>query len=82
MSNVLYERNNIFMQAVVVLASAMIRHDNQDSVLKQLKRLNELINPEDKGLLKNQDKVLKDTLRREGAKSYKVEVVKLGERSG
>ena len=71
----------IFFQAVAVLATASMRHDNQDSVLKQIRKLAEIVFPEDKEKLREQEGVLKDVLRREGQKSYKVRRINLGERS-
>lgn len=80
MANVMYTRSNILFQAVMVIASALVRQENQDAVMKQVRRLQELIYPEDPETQELRDKAMKDVLRREGAKSYKVEVVKLGER--
>ena len=68
------------MQSVVVLATALMRHDNQDTVIKGIRRLSGLLFPQDPEALREQEEAMKDVLRREGQKSYKVRVVKLGER--
>jgi hypothetical protein len=49
-------------------------------VLKQIRKLSELSSPEDPEKLREQEEALKDVLRREGQKSYKVRKVNLGER--
>lgn len=75
-----YRRMGIMFQAVAVLATAAMRHDNQDSVLKQIRKLAEFAFPEDKEKLLEQEEAMKDVLRREGQKSYKVRRINLGER--
>lgn len=70
------------MQTVVIMATALMRHDNQESVLRQVRHLAELLYPEDPEKKLEQEEALKDVLRREGEKSYKVMKVDLGERSG
>jgi hypothetical protein len=78
MSHVMYKRFSILFQAVAVLATASMRQENQEAVVKQMRKLSELISPEDKGVREEQETMMKDALRREGAKSYKVRTVKLG----
>ncbi len=75
-----YRRMGVIFQAVAVIATAAMRGENQESVIKQMKKLGELLFPENAKQREQQEALMKDTLRREGAKSYKVEVVKLGER--
>jgi hypothetical protein len=65
----------------MVLATALMRHDNQDMVIKQMRKLSDLLFPRDQEMVRKQEGAMKDVLRREGRKSYKVKVVKLGERS-
>jgi hypothetical protein len=75
-----YRRMGVIFQAVAVIATAGMRGDNQDSVVKQMKRLGEMLFPENAKVREQQEELMKDTLRREGGKSYKVEKVNLGER--
>ena len=75
-----YRRMGVLFQAVAVIATASMRGENQETVLKQMRKLGELLFPDDARRREAQDEVMRDTLRREGGKSYKVEVVKLGER--
>lgn len=81
MGQILYARNNILFQAVLVIASALVRQENQEAVMKQVRKLHALINPQDPKIEAQRVEQMKQVLRSEGAKSYKVEVVKLGERS-
>lgn len=80
MAQVMYARNNILFQAVVALASAFIRQENQETVVKEIRKLHELISPQDPKAKADREARMKHMLRREGAKSYKVEAVNLGER--
>jgi len=76
-----YRRQNIVFQTVATLATAQMRHENQEAVVKQLRRLGQLLCPEDPEMIREQEEAMEDILRREGAKSYRVRKVKLGERS-
>lgn len=80
MYDTFYHRMGVLFQAVAVIATAAMRAENQDSVIKQMKKLGELLFPGNSKQRQHQEELMKDTLRREGGKSYKVEVVKLGER--
>lgn len=80
MAGVAQRRHDIMLQAVVVIATALVRQENQDAVSKQLRRLQDLLLPQDPEKKAQREAQMKDLLRREGAKSYSVEVVKLGER--
>lgn len=80
MFDAFYRRMTVLSQIVTVLAAASVRADNQESVQKQMRRLNELLFPEDAEKRAEQEEMMRDVLRREGAKSYKVRKVKLGER--
>jgi hypothetical protein len=64
---------------VATLATALIRHDNQDSVVRQMRRLTELLFPEDERKRDEQEEAMKDVLKREAQKSYNVRKVNLGE---
>ena len=75
-----YRRMGVVFQAVAVIATASMRAENQDSVIKQMKKLGELLFPENAKEREQQEEMMKDTLRREGGKSYKVQKVNLGER--
>jgi hypothetical protein len=75
-----YRREAILFQVVATLATAMMRYENQDSVIKQVRRLGDLLYPEDPEKKREREEELKDVLRREGAKSYKVMKINLGER--
>lgn len=65
---------------VVTLAAGLIRQENQEAVIKQIRRLNEIMFPQDPEAREERERALKDVLRREGEKSYKVVKVNLGER--
>lgn len=65
---------------MATLATAMMRYENQDSVIKQVRRLGDLLYPEDPAKKQEREQELKDVLRREGVKSYKVMQINLGER--
>jgi len=68
----------IMFQSVVVLATASMSHENQEVVLKQVRALSQLMFPEDPEKMREQEEALKDVLRREGRKSYKVRRIALG----
>jgi len=80
MQDVFLRRQQVELQKVVVLATAMMRPENQESVLKAAKRLAGLMFPEDKARAEVRDAQLRETLKTEGAKSYKVRRLKLGDR--
>lgn len=80
MFDAFYRRMTILSQTVTVLACASMRADNQEAVQKHMRRLNEMLFPEDSGKRMEQEEMMRDVLRREGVKSYKVRKVKLGER--
>jgi hypothetical protein len=65
---------------VSVIATCMVRHENQDSVMKQMRRLHEVMFPQDPKERQAHEDALKDVLQREGQKSYKVRRLNLGER--
>lgn len=75
-----YRRQGIILQAVAVLATALVRPENQESVVKQMRRLGEILFPEDREKRQEQEELMQDVLRREGRKSYKVRRINLGER--
>lgn len=80
MYDTFYRRMGVLLQAVTVIASASINEGNKDSVMSSMKRLTEMVYPDDPKKKAAQDKLLKDTLTREGAKSYKIAKLNLGER--
>jgi hypothetical protein len=81
MYDAFYRRMGVLFQAVATIATASMRAENQEAVVKQMRRLNEVLYPEDPRKREEQEALMKQTLRREGAKSYKVNKVNLGERS-
>lgn len=76
-----YRRQGIIFQAVAALATAMMRQENQEAVLRQIRKLAEIMFPQDPEAVKEKEEAMKDVLRREGQKSYMVERINLGERS-
>ena len=72
LSDAFYRREGILFQAVAVLATALMRNENKDAVLKQMRRLGDLLFPEDPEAREAREEAMKALLRREGAKSYKV----------
>lgn len=80
MTDVFFRRSSILFQAVATIATSMIRQENQEAVLRQMRRLNELMFPEDPKRREEQERSLRETLQREGSKSYKVRRLNLGER--
>ena len=59
----------------------MMKYENQEAVISQMRQLNELLYPHDPKKKQEHDEALKDVLRREAQKSYKVMNVNLGDRS-
>jgi len=77
-----YRRQNIVFQAVAIMATAMMRHETQDTVIKQMRKLAELLYPEDPEQKQAHEESMKEILRQEGAKSYKVTRIDLGAKNG
>lgn len=67
-----YRRTGILFQALVVLATGVMRQENKDAVLKQVRRLGDLMFPEDPEAKRVREEAMKSLLASEGAKSYKV----------
>lgn len=82
MHDIFYRRMTMAFQAVVVIATACMRPENQDTVIKQVRRLSELAFPEDAEAREEREEALRQTLRSEGAKSYRVQKLYIGERGG
>jgi type III secretory pathway component EscV len=80
MRDLFYKRLGVEFQKVVVVATASMSHETQEATIKQLRRLAELMFPDDHKVKKRHQELLEERLRTEGAKSYKVERVQLGER--
>ena len=80
MQDVFYRRMSIMFQAVVTLATASMRSENQDTVVKQVKRLSALMFPENEEERDDREESLRQTLRSEGSKSYRVQKLYIGER--
>ena len=75
-----YRRQSTVFQIVATLATALIRHENQESVVRQMRKLGELLFPEDEKKREEQEEAMKDVLRHESKKSYNVRKVNLDQR--
>lgn len=80
MRNLFVRRQGVEFQKMVVMASAMTRPENAESVKKALTKLSELMFPEDEQAREAREESMRETLRVEGQKSYKVERMFVGDR--
>lgn len=80
MSRVFYRRMAVEFQKVAVMAVACMRHENSETVVKQLQKLRELMFPGDGKAEEKTKEEMKQILKSEGAKSYRVRRVYLGEK--
>lgn len=63
-----------------MLTTALMRSENQDTLLKMMRKLGEYMFPEGAEVRQAHEEAMREVLRREGQKSYKVDVLRLGER--
>lgn len=82
MEDLFYRRMAVEHQKVVVLAAAMMTAENQDSVIKAVRRLGTLMFPRDEEAEAAREEAMKQTLRAESTKSYKVHKLFFGDRGG
>ena len=80
MQDVFRQRQRVELQKVVVLATAMMNTGNKDGVIAAVRTLTKLMFPEDKALAAASEERMRETLKTEGVKSYRVKRLKLGER--
>ena len=81
MEDLYIRRQVVEYNKIVAIVAATMRPDNYENASKALKRLSETMFPKDEKAEEERDDALRETLRIEGKKSYKVHKINLGERS-
>jgi hypothetical protein len=72
MARIFYRRMAVEYQKTVVLATAVMRHENADSVVKALNALREMMFPGDDVQRVKREDQMREIMTVEGRKSYKV----------
>lgn len=80
MARIFYRRTSVEYQKIAVLVSAVMRHENADTVVKQLQRLHNLMFPGDERKRAERDSQMGEIMKSEGEKSYRIRRVYLGEK--
>jgi hypothetical protein len=80
MARVFYRRMAVEYQKVAVMALASVRPENADAVIKSLGTLRDLMFPGDGVERKNREAQMREIMKSEGEKSYKVQRVYLGDK--
>lgn len=80
MYDLFVRRQGVEFQKIAVIAAAMVRPENVESVKKALSRLSELMFPEDARAKEAREEQMRETLRVESQKSYKVQKMFDGDR--
>ncbi len=80
MARIFYRRTAVEYQKIATLAAAVMRHDNADTVVKQLQRLHDLMFPGDQRKRSDRDTHIREIMKSEGEKSYRIRRVYLGEK--
>jgi hypothetical protein len=80
MARVFYRRTAVEYQKIAVLVAAVMRHENADTVIKQLQRLHDLMFPGDEKQREDRESQMREIMKSEGEKSYRIRRVYLGEK--
>lgn len=80
MARVFYRRTAVEYQKIAVLVTAMARHENADAVVKALGKLRDLMFPGEEQGRRDRETQLREIMKSEGEKSYKVQRAYLGDK--
>jgi hypothetical protein len=80
MEDLFVRRQVVEYNKIVAIVAATMRPENYESASKALKKLGSLMFPRDEKAEDEREGALRETLRIEGKKSYKVHKINLGER--